>query len=449
MPRIFYGWWIVAAGGVVQGYAAATFWRGFTAFFNPIVATFGWSSGATAAALSLQRGEGGMISPFVGTIIGRFGPRRVMSFGIFVTGLSFILMSQMTSLWQFYLAMTLLTVGMSFGTFIVLVTTVGNWFIQKRSRALAILMACTGVGGFLVPVLVGAIDVWGWRDVMFGVGVGYWVVGFPAMLFMRTRPEDYGQLPDGLQLEEEGTGRRTVIREVNFGVRQVLKTRFFWQFSIALSLGQMVSSTNLLHLPALDDFGVSLGLAAGVIAAVAAGDFIGRLGIGVIGDRFDKRHLIAISFMVQTVGVFALSLTNAEILGVTFPLALTLPIFAMGFGLGFGSSIPLRLAMLGEYFGRRSYGSIIGITSTVSAGFAAIGPIFVGVSFDILDTYRPAFLLLGVILIAAVPMTLTLERPERVAAKIRMADRKRSAARTAANAAASPDTPGQGGQTGR
>ncbi len=86
------------------------------------------------------------------------------------------------------------------------------------------------------------------------------------MLFMRTRPEDYGQLPDGVPLEDEGTGRRTVIREVDFGVRQVLRTRFFWQFSIALSLGQLVSSTNLLHLPALDDFDVSLGLAAGMLS---------------------------------------------------------------------------------------------------------------------------------------------------------------------------------------
>ncbi len=446
MPRIFYGWWIVAAGGLVQGYAAATFWRGFTAFFNPIVETFGWSSGATAAALSLQRGEGGMISPFVGTVINRFGPRRVMSFGIFVTGSSFLLMSQMTSLWHFYLAMSLLAIGMSFGTFIVLVTTVSNWFIQKRSRALAILMACTGVGGFMVPVLVGAIDVWGWRDVMFGVGIGFWVVGFPAMLFMRTRPEDYGQLPDGVPLVEEGSGRRTVIREADFGVREVLRTRFFWQFSIALSLGQLVSSTNLLHLPALDNFDVSLGLAAGVIAAVAAGDFIGRLSIGVIGDRFDKRHLIAISFMVQTVGVLALALTNAEVFGFKFPLFLTLPVFAMGFGLGFGSSIPLRLSMLADYFGRRSYGSIVGITSTVSASFAAIGPIFVGVSFDILDTFRPAFLILAVILIAAVPLTLTLERPERVAAKIRAAGLKK---RAEASRAASLDIREQGGRTGR
>ncbi|MCH8222686.1 MAG: MFS transporter [Chloroflexi bacterium] len=446
MPRIFYGWWIVAAGGLVQGYAAATFWRGFTAFFNPIVETFGWSAGATAAALSLQRTEGGMISPFVGTVIDRFGPRRVMSFGIFVTGVSIILMSQMNSLWQFYLAMSLLTVGMSFGTFIVLVTTVGNWFIQKRSRALAILMACTGIGGFTVPVLVGAIDVWGWRDVMFGVGVGFWVVGFPAMLFMRTRPEDYGQLPDGVPLEDEGTGSRTVIHEADFGVRQVLRTRFFWQFSIALSLGQLVSSTNLLHLPALSNFDVSLGLAAGVIAAVAAGDFIGRLGIGVIGDRFDKRHLIAISFMVQTVGVLALALTNAEVFGFTFPMALTLPVFAIGFGLGFGSSIPLRLSMLADYFGRRSYGSILGITSTVSAGFAAIGPIFVGVSFDILDTYRPAFLILAVILVAAVPISLTLERPERVAARIRAAGLKK---RAEASRAASRDIREQVGRTGR
>ena len=113
MRGIFYGWWIVAAGGVVQGYASATFWRGFAAFFGPIVDTFGWSSGATAGAMSLQRTEGGMISPFVGTIINKFGPRRVMAVGIAITGTAFMLMSQVQSLWQFYATMSLLTVGMS------------------------------------------------------------------------------------------------------------------------------------------------------------------------------------------------------------------------------------------------------------------------------------------------------------------------------------------------
>ena len=64
--KIFYGWWMVAAGSMSQAYASGAFWQGFDAFFDPIVAQFGWSRAITAGAVSLQRTESGMISPFVG-----------------------------------------------------------------------------------------------------------------------------------------------------------------------------------------------------------------------------------------------------------------------------------------------------------------------------------------------------------------------------------------------
>ena len=86
----FYGWWIVATGCVVQWYTSAIFWRGFQAVVPPILNTFGWSHGATATAVSLQRSESGMISPFVGVLLDKYGPRKVMAFGVFVTGLGFI-----------------------------------------------------------------------------------------------------------------------------------------------------------------------------------------------------------------------------------------------------------------------------------------------------------------------------------------------------------------------
>jgi MFS family permease len=124
----------------VQWYTAAVFWRGFQAFFLPIVATFGWSQSATAAAVSLQRTESGLISPFVGTLLDKFGPRKIITFGVFVTGGSFVFLSQVQNLWQYYLAVIMMTVGLSFGTFIVFVVSVGNWFVKKRARALATLM---------------------------------------------------------------------------------------------------------------------------------------------------------------------------------------------------------------------------------------------------------------------------------------------------------------------
>ncbi len=159
----FYGWWLVGSGFIVQWYTSAVFWRGFQAFFLPIVGTFGWSQAATAGAISLQRVEGGMFSPFVGFILDRYGPRWALLFGNITTGSAFILMSQVNALWQFYLAVALLTLGMSLGTFMVFITMVSNWFIRNRARALGILMTSSAIGGFTLPLLVGSIDTFGWR----------------------------------------------------------------------------------------------------------------------------------------------------------------------------------------------------------------------------------------------------------------------------------------------
>ncbi len=354
-----------------------------------------------------------------------------MLFGTITTGAAFILMSRVNALWQFYLAIALLTLGMSLGTFIVFVTMVSNWFIRNRARALAILMTSSAIGGFTLPLLVRSIDAFGWRDVLFSVGVGFWIVGIPAILLARRRPEDYGQLPDGDRPEEEeesASNRRTRRRpEAAFGIRQALRTRFFWQLGIASSLGQLASSTNLLHLAALQDFGLSPGLAALAAGSVAFGDLLGRAGTAVIGDRFDKRRMLAGSFVIQAAGILSLVMINLEMFGVSFGIA-TLPIFVIAFGMGFGASVPIRLAIVADYFGRRNYGSIVGLTSSVNALFGAAGPALIGLTFDLTQSYRMGFAILFVVLAIAMPLSLTLESPGRMAARSRRSDRLSSRA---------------------
>ncbi|MBC8453061.1 MAG: MFS transporter [Chloroflexi bacterium] len=424
----FYGWWIVGAGGVVQWYTSAVFWRGFQAFVPHILGTFGWSSGATGAAISLQRSESGMISPFVGVLLDKYGPRKVMAFGVAVTGAGFIFMSQMQELWQFYVAIGLLTLGMSFGTFIVFVVTVANWFVRKRARALATLMSFSAIGGLTLPLLVASIEAFGWREMLMATGIGFWIIGFPATLVMRRRPEDHGMLPDGGFPESDGSnggekGQQSKVREQAVTMRQAIKLRFFWQLAIVTSLGQLVSSTNLFHFSALLEYGMTTALAASAAGAVAIGDLGGRAGMAVLGDRFDKRKMLTVSMTMQTVGVAGLAGINAEILGVNLGLW-PLPLFVVFFGLGFGSSIPLRLSILGDYFGRASYGSIVGLTSSVNALFGAAGPAFVGLVHDIEGSYRLGFTALALMLIISIPMALSLEPAGRVAAKVRQLTRR-------------------------
>ena len=423
----FYGWWIVGAGGLVQWYTSAIFWRGFQAFVPPILETFGWSRGVTGAAISIQRGESGLISPFVGVILDKYGPRKAMAFGVLLTGGGFVYMSQMQSLWQFYVAIGLLTLGMSFGTFIVFVVTVANWFVRKRARALAILMSFSAIGGITLPILVASIDTFGWREVMLTCGIGFWLIGFPATLVMRKQPEEYGMFPDGGpdddHLDSNKANQVSAIREQAITMRQAIRLRFFWQLAIVTSLGQLVSSTNLFHFAALLDYGMTAALAAAAAGAVAIGDLSGRAGIAVIGDRFDKRKMLTIAMLMQTIGVAGLAGINAELFGINLGLW-PLPLFVAFFGLGFGSSIPLRLSILGDYFGRTSYGSIVGLTSSVNAVFGAAGPALVGFIYDGTDSYRLGFTALAIMLVMSIPLALGLEPAGRVAAKARQLTRR-------------------------
>ena len=194
---IFYGWWIVLAGSISQAYTSGTFWQGFGAFFDPIIDQFGWSRALTAGAMSLQRTESGAISPFVGWFVDKFGPRNVMLFGTGLTALGFILLSRIQELWQFYAAFLVLTIGLSFGTFLIVTTAVANWFVENRSKALSITMAGSGLGGVLVPVIIWLIATTDWRTGLVVVAIGHLVIGIPVSFVMKSRPEDYGLLPDG------------------------------------------------------------------------------------------------------------------------------------------------------------------------------------------------------------------------------------------------------------
>ena len=414
----------------MQFYTSAVFWRGFQAFVDPVLRSFtGWSSGAFASALALQRAESSFFTPFVGAAINRFGPRPVLVFGLFFTGCGFILLSQMQTLWHFYAAMLLLGLGTSFGEFIVFVTTVVNWFVRLRARALATVMTFSAMGAVVLPLLVWLIETVGWRTVFFGIGIGFWVIGTPVVLVLRRRPEDFGTRPDGdsdftVARPDRAPQTHRQPREVSVAMRDAVRLRAFWQIVIAVSLGELVAMTNLFHLPALLEYKIDLWMASIAAGAVAFGDVLGRITIGTIGDRYNVKFLLASALSIQTIGVGSLALINSHFIGISWGLA-PLPFFVFCTGFGFGSSIPLRLSILAEYFGRRSYGTLVGVTGSISSIWVTCGLLFVGFMFDITDSYRPAYSVLTLILLPAIPLTLALESPTRVAAKVRRTARAR------------------------
>ena len=382
-PNIFYGWWIVFSAGIVQWYSSAVFWRGFPPFFDAILSTFGWSSGATGAAVSIQRSESGLISPFVGTVIKKFGPKRVMAFGILLTGASFIWMSRMQSLWEFYCAITILTLGMSFGTFIIFLAVVGNWFQKNRGKAISVLMSGAGLGGITIPLIVLGIEEFGWRNMIFSVGIGFWVLGLPTSLILRGDPEDYGQYPDGEKRNnQQSSDNKLDSRDSGFSVKEALRNGNFWKLALAAGISQAVFTSNLFHLTSFKEFGLTTAFAATIIGLSWWGDILGRVVVGFITDKYDRKFLLTISFSLLTLGILGVSIIGSESEFILFNRNLGIILFIIFFGLGFGSSVPLRLTLAADYFGRKNYGSMVGILNTVGAVFGTLSPLLVGLTKD-------------------------------------------------------------------
>jgi MFS family permease len=153
----FYGWWVVSVTAVLYGYGAGVNFYGFGVFFNPMREEFGWSRAATAGVFSLSRLEGAPLGPIIGWLIDRIGSRRMMVAGLAITGLGFMTMYFIQSLWMFYLIYGLLiATGFSMGFFQASQAVVANWFLRRRARALSYLAVGGGLGGAILVPAMGA-----------------------------------------------------------------------------------------------------------------------------------------------------------------------------------------------------------------------------------------------------------------------------------------------------
>ncbi|MDP3064786.1 MAG: MFS transporter [Chloroflexota bacterium] len=416
-PRVFYGWWVTLAGLVQNYYTSGTFYYGFGAFFNPIIETFGWTRAATSAAFSIQQSESGAIAPFVGLFIDKFGPRRVMLVGTALTGLGFIAISRTTSLVTFYAAMTLLALGLSLGSYVVVATTVSNWFVRKQGLAMAVFSTGAGLAGTIAPILVLLIDAHGWRTTLVWVGVGTWVVGIPVALVLRRRPEDYGQLPDGdapggvaqqdVRLGVRGLRwrmpHRPRLAQGEFSAREAMRTRSFWMLAIALTTGFFAMSGVNVHLiPAQTSFGFSRGMAALTVTLLTVLSLGGRWVGGFLADFVDERRILAVGYVIQAIGILVLAMATSY---------WHVMLFLLLYASGFGATVPTRTVIQARFFGRKSFGTLMGILMTFSTAFSMASPVLVGWMYDIQGSYRMAFMVLAAVCIAAAPLTLLCRRP--------------------------------------
>ena len=413
---VFYGWWIVAAASFYNFLISGTFYIGFTAFFDPLRHHFGWSSAQTAMGVSLQRLESSIAAPLVGYLYDRVGPRKLILPGMLVAGGGLILMGNIQSLAGYYTAFLITAVGLSVAWLGPPMYTVSNWFIKKRSRALAILMAGSSFGGLLVPAVVYLIASTGWRFSLMAIGIVYCVVSAPLTLMLKHRPEVYGLRPDGDSPEGEQTPSGGVAEkakadfktgafgaEINFHLKQAIKTGAFWLIALSLTLSQFVmTAVYVLEMPHFENIGVSREVAGVTVTFTTLLALVGSLIGGFLGDFIEKRHLLAIAIALQSLGLLIMATLHHTWQIVPFVLI---------YGIGFGATVPLRPAIIADYFGRSNIGTITGFVMSIILLGSVLSPLAAGWFYDAFESYRGIFVIYAILLMAGAPAVLAARRP--------------------------------------
>ncbi|MSQ40568.1 MAG: MFS transporter [Dehalococcoidia bacterium] len=407
-PRIFYGWWIVFAGFALITYGWGTFFYGFSSFFNPIRNEFGWSAAATAFAASLRSMEMGIAAPVVGFLVDRVGPKILMVFGVVVVGLGFLAMSQIHSLPMYYASFLIISTGFSFASGPSSVAVV-NWFSRKRTMALAVLLSATLPAGFLTPLIPRLIEALDWRTALVVIGVGMWVFCLPLAALVRHRPEPYGIRPDGdppLGAEESNgaPGSRPSEEVEGMRWRQAIRHPSFWLIAVAGTMGgAAVGAVLVLLVPYLESVGVSSQQAAGGFAILGPVSVVGRIGMGWLGDRMDKRYLLAFAYGLTAVGTLMFAFVT------DFKMAV---IALLVISPGYGGPVPLRPAQMAEYFGRRDFGAIQGLQGTLGAVGGFLAPLVAARIFDVTGSYRQAWIIFAGVAVLGMVLILFARRPK-------------------------------------
>ncbi len=364
---------------------ALTVFQGLGTFLVALERQFGWSRTTLSAAFSLARAESAMIGPVEGFLVDRLGTRRMVLIGYTILGVGFLLLSQVQNVWQFYAAFLIITLGSGVGGWLAMISMVNNWFSRRRSFALAAAMSGIHFGGFLVPVLALSIESQGFRITTFGIGLFLLAIVGPATRVIRNRPEEYGMRPDGDSPGSMPSGASTggtaprVVDEPDFTARQALATPAFWILTI-VHLSSSVSIVTLaLHLvPKLTDMGMSLPAAGIVVLTYTAIALPSQFVSGWFADRLPKPPVISLLLLFQASSILVIA--QAQNVQMAY-------LFAVLYGIGFGGRIPLLTAIRGDYFGRKAFATIMGL-SQFPNNIAMIGaPLFAGYMFDTTGSY--------------------------------------------------------------
>jgi MFS family permease len=367
--RLFYGWIVLAAAAAIICMGMGALFS-LAVFLKPIEQTMGWSRGAISTVALLNWLAMGLGSFFWGALSDRIGGRGVAIGGGVLLGLGLVLASQAQALWHLYVAFGFM-VGFAVGAFYApLTSTATKWFTARRGLAVGLVSGGIGLGILLVAPLARALTTaYDWRIAMLVIGDLAWLVIIPMALLIREEPGDMGAQARG--------GTAAVGRE--YTPREVIAAPQFWAIALTHLACCAAHSGPIFHMVthAIDQ-GVPGMAAATVLGVSGLASIGGRIGGGLLADRFGAKPTLVAGLALQAAMV-VLYLVARELLAFYA--------LAVFFGVSYGAVMPLYALVTREYFGEKVMGTAYGAVFLISTIGMGVGSFAGGFIYDRLGSY--------------------------------------------------------------
>jgi sugar phosphate permease len=395
MPRVFYGWYIVAASLVVMAFGIGGGLYLFGVLVPPLLSEFAWTHAEVSGANSLAMIVMGLAGPVVGRLIDRCDPRLLMSTSAVCCGLGFgaqgavgtlpALNDVATALTQLYVCYALYGVGLAGIGYVPVNTIVSRWFAGRRGLALGIVAVGVGLGGFLTIPAGWLVDGLGWRAATAIIGAAIIAVVLPLVaLVMRLQPQEMGLEPDGRNSIIPAPSAQAVDApavEPRASVTAVLTSRTFWALALAFGVYTVtVTIIRVFGIALLEEKGLQPPGARFVMSALALWGILGKVVFGALTDRVPSRLVATAAFVLAAVGTLLL-------LGRARPFAVAA--FIVVYGLPMGGIAALQPVLVAEYFGPSSFSAVYGTLVLLLTLGAAAGPVIAGRIYDVGGGYQP------------------------------------------------------------
>ena len=401
----YYGWVILGAAGSAMFVRNAAASLTIAVFVYPLSEELGWSRTLISGAAAAGGLAATFMSPMVGRLIDRYGARSVLTASILLLCISTALLrwSDITLTvmgatipWVFYIGYATGRVIFSSPVQIGAAVVVSRWFIRLRGRTNGILNMSHSVGMVLFPLIASIVIAQsGWRDAWFVLSVLVFVAALlPVAILISERPEDLGLRPDGdsedtAAVNEDGALQSEDTEEPDWTAEEAKRTPTLWLLALATGLlFLMQAGTNTHSAAFFQDQGLGAVIAGFGISFNAIFLGVGSVAWGMIVERVPVRFVMAAVALVMAAASFLFTTTNTAVEALAYSAL---------FGFGLGGMLTVPPVAYADYYGRRSLGTIRGITEPFTTFGQAVGVMIPGIVFDYIsaESYMPFFFAAG------------------------------------------------------